>query len=199
MDTGKLIGCKSTHCYGDKQKIKMELVVSILRHFLPPKMATEHDISLSADSLGSPRLSTSLPVALDVSFSYCRDRIWAVIALDYPIGIDVENKESFSSSYPLSRVFSKREQLKFSEIAACRSSAAAALWTCKEAVAKSMKSGFNTIDPRDLSIGKIKRIHDRFYIEILADRKYSAVVEEELHCWRSIAGPCPMSTENCYE
>jgi len=70
------------------------------------------------------------------------------------------------------------------------------MWTCKEAVAKSMKSGFGKVEPLDLNIGAIQRSGDRFYVEINADKKYVALLDSEAQHWRCLAGPDLMTSTN---
>lgn len=194
MDIKNLIGCTSTKMIGNKNTAKYRLITSLLSRLLPEQTNITDVVSLSYDQKGCPHLRTQLSVLLNISFSYCEAELWSAIALDYPIGIDVESAASFDENYPYDLIFSKDEQKILSQFDSDPSIAAAGMWSCKEAVVKSRQSGFSDLAPLDVQIVSIDKSLDQFEIEVIADHKYDAITKKDNNIWRTLAGPSRLKT-----
>lgn len=177
----------SSKVIGDKNLIKKDLVTSILKQFLPQQLNAEELISLHTDKNGCPFIISQLPIHLEVSFSYCQDKLWSVVAIDTPVGIDVESPDSFTSDYPFDLILNKNEQNRLAELSSCTHTSVAAMWSCKEAAVKCRKSGFGDIGPLDLHIGSITRTEDRFIVEVKSNQHYTVLLEKEGTLWRAVA------------
>lgn len=184
-----LIGCSSMPIYGNRETAKTDIIYSILDKYVHGQVDIKKELSLYYDKKGCPHLHVPLPFELHISFSYCRSELWAAIGLNYPIGIDVESVNSFYDTYPFDLIFSCEEQERFTELDDYTFSAAAGMWSCKEAVVKSRKSGFSDLGPLDVKIGKIEKTENYCIIEVCADQTYEVFAEKYDGIWRTLAGP----------
>jgi len=184
-----LIGCSSTLAGNCTKSAKMTLVETILSTYLPSRSQHSLRLSLSQDENGCPQLNTGLPLPFTVSFSYCEGKIWAAVAVNYPIGLDVESRFSFAEQYPYHMFLAEDEIRTLTGLELDFGSAAAAAWSCKEAVAKSMQCGFSTTGPLDLKMMGLQVDKNYFAVDIMADRKYRAVSRKKGDLWLSLAGP----------
>lgn len=106
------------------------------------------------DPLGKPQLLLGEHRGPAISFSESGGAVWAALCGDESdIGIDVAESLEFQSDYPFGRTFSVQEfqhavQLAGGDVA----TAAALLWSVKEAVVKALGCGFGLIEPRDIQV-----------------------------------------------
>ena len=111
-------------------------------------------IQLVHDTLGRPRLRLGEHRGPAISFSTAGEAVWAALCGDgSDIGIDVAGSDEFPEGYPLHRVFHEQELERALELAGGNpASAAALLWSIKEAVAKALGCAFHLVDPRDIHV-----------------------------------------------
>ena len=112
------------------------------------------DFSLSANSLGQPRLLVDGRPGPPISFSWCAGRLFAALGLDQSwIGLDAASPEEFTGPYPYKRVFNPMElQVATLLTGGNREEAAALLWSAKEAVVKATGCGYRLFGPRRLRL-----------------------------------------------
>jgi phosphopantetheinyl transferase len=72
------------------------------------------------------------------------------------VGIDVSGPEDFLSPYPDARVFAVDELDAAAKFVASLPDARALLWGLKEAAAKALGTGFNKVEPSELTIRDLK-------------------------------------------
>jgi phosphopantetheinyl transferase (holo-ACP synthase) len=89
-----------------------------------------------------------------ISFSEGGGNLWAALCGGpSDIGIDVAGADEFQKGYPFHRVFNDRELDHALRVAGGElGSAAALLWSIKEAVVKAMGCAFHFVDPLQLSV-----------------------------------------------
>lgn len=111
-------------------------------------------IQLIHDALGQPNLLFGKNRGPSISFTTAGDKVWAAIACDESdIGIDVAGSAEFPEDYPRQRVFHAPELRQALELADGNpASAAALLWSVKEAVVKALGCAFHLVDPRDVHV-----------------------------------------------
>jgi phosphopantetheinyl transferase len=111
-------------------------------------------IQLVHDTLGRPRLRLGEHPGPAISFSTAGEEVWAALCGDgLDIGIDVAGSAEFPEGYPRHRVFHESELQPALELAGGNlASAAALLWSIKEAVAKALGCAFHLVDPRDIQV-----------------------------------------------
>jgi phosphopantetheinyl transferase (holo-ACP synthase) len=111
-------------------------------------------IQLVYDTLGRPQLRLGEHRGPAISFSTAGEEVWAALCGDgSDIGIDVAGSAEFQEGYPLHRVFHEQELQPALELAGGNlASAAALLWSIKEAVAKALGCAFHLVDPRDIQV-----------------------------------------------
>ena len=111
-------------------------------------------IQVVRDPLGKPHLLVGERRGPAISFSEGGGAVWAALCGDESeIGIDVAEADEFQGDYPLHRVFHAQElhhalRLTGGEAA----TAAAMLWSAKEAIAKALGCGFHLVEPRDIHV-----------------------------------------------
>ena len=113
-----------------------------------------HPIQIIPDPLGRPNLLLGEHRGPSISFTTAGDKVWAAIACDdSDIGIDVAGSAEFPEGYPTQRVFHAPELRQALELADGNpASAAALLWSVKEAVVKALGCAFHLVDPRDVHV-----------------------------------------------
>ncbi len=184
-----LIGYNSTIITDTKEVAKNTLVSSLLGQLLPRQKEIKEVVSLYYDKNGCPQLHCHIPLQLNISFSYCDSELWGALALNYPVGIDVESTNSFSGNYPFDLIFSEDEQKSFAQLDEDPAVAAAGMWSCKEAAVKSRQSGFSDLGPQDVLIRAIEKTGTYFKIEVFAEQPYDVIAEKKGRIWRALAGP----------
>jgi phosphopantetheinyl transferase len=104
--------------------------------------------------LGRPQLLAGEYRMPGISFSEGGGKVWAALCGDESdIGIDAAPFEEFRGEYPLHRVFHDQElqhalRLTGGDLA----TAAALLWSIKEAVVKALGCGFHLVTPRQVHV-----------------------------------------------
>lgn len=103
---------------------------------------------------GRPHLLLGACRGPAISFCESGESVWAALSGGPPdIGIDVAGAEEFQKGYPFHRVFNDPElQQALSLTGGDLASAAALLWSIKEAVVKALGCGFHLVDPLQLSV-----------------------------------------------
>lgn len=91
-----------------------------------------------------------------VSFSRYGGVLWAAAAETPMLGVDAEGADSFADPYADSHAFAASELACALALCATRAEARALLWCLKEASAKALGTGFNTLDPCDLSVVELR-------------------------------------------
>jgi hypothetical protein len=112
------------------------------------------DFSLSANSLGQPRILVDGRPGPPISFSWCAGRLFAALGTpDTLIGLDAASPEEFTGPYPCERVFNPAEwQAATLLTRGNREEAGALLWSAKEAVVKAMGWGYRFFGPPRLRL-----------------------------------------------
>lgn len=98
---------------------------------------------------------------MGLSFSRYSGWLWGAAAQTIGVGIDVSGSEDFLSPYPDARVFAVDELEAAAKFVASLPEARALLWGLKEAAAKALGTGFNKVEPSELTIRDLKPSEDR--------------------------------------
>jgi len=104
-------------------------------------------ITLHHGDLGQPRLTVAGAAGPSLSFSYSGDLLYGALAGSGRIGLDAALAAEFAAPYPLARVFGEAEWALARRLTQGDSgSAAALLWSLKEASVKALGVGFHRLD-----------------------------------------------------
>jgi phosphopantetheinyl transferase len=111
-------------------------------------------ILLGRDPFGRPQALSAdgEPLPLGLSFSRHSGWLWGAVAQTVSLGIDVSGPEDFLTPYPDARVFGFGELEAAAKFVASLPEARALLWGLKEAAAKALGTGFNKVEPSELSV-----------------------------------------------
>jgi len=111
-------------------------------------------IQLVRGLLGRPRLLLGEDPGPAISFSESGGKVWAALCGDgAEIGIDVAGTDEFQGEYPLHRVFQPAELDHASTLTGGDlASAAALLWSIKEAAVKALGCAFHLLEPRQITV-----------------------------------------------
>lgn len=104
------------------------------------------------DGIGRPELILGGARSFPVSFSYSGRRLWAAMT-DSPssVGIDAARADEFPMGYPFARAFRDEELMPaMLLIPGGIDTAAAVLWSAKEAAVKALGCGFHLLDPLEI-------------------------------------------------
>jgi phosphopantetheinyl transferase len=129
------------------------LVTQLLATMPPPA----EDFQLEHNPLGKPLLlAVCGHPSVGVSFSRHAGWLWAGATLNADIGadigIDATGPEDFPDPYPDARVFALGELDAAAQFVSSLPEARALLWSIKEAAAKALGTGFNTVEPVHLRV-----------------------------------------------
>lgn len=104
--------------------------------------------------LGRPQLLLGGYPGPAISFSEGGGQVWAALCGDAAdIGIDVAGREEFQGDYPFHRVFQPPElQHTLGLTGGDLATAAALLWSVKEAVVKALGCAFHLVEPLQISV-----------------------------------------------
>ena len=104
--------------------------------------------------LGRPHLLLGEYRGPAISFSESGGKVWAALCGDESdIGIDVAGTDEFQREYPFHRVFHPQELQHALKLAGeDLETAAALLWSIKEAVVKALGCAFHLVDPRQITV-----------------------------------------------
>jgi len=107
-------------------------------------------VRIEKDVSGAPRLvgKGSFPA---VSFSTSGSHQWAAVAWVDGLGVDMACPREFDPPYPVARVFGQSEIRMAKKVGVEGTSGYALLWSLKEAVVKALGTGFNGVDPGELT------------------------------------------------
>ncbi len=105
-------------------------------------------VTLETTALGQPRLRLKGRPGPAISFSQAAGRLWAALTPAGQVGVDMALPAEFEASYPWARAF-RAPEFAWARRLACGdpASAAALLWTLKEAAVKALGVGFHLLDP----------------------------------------------------
>lgn len=93
----------------------------------------------------------------NISFAYSLSDVWAALCLPgWNCGVDVAWPEEFTTGYPFAKVFTESELSKLERMNRDRASAAAILWSAKEAAVKAWGCGFHYMGWRDIRIESLR-------------------------------------------
>lgn len=111
-------------------------------------------VFLRHDCLGRPLAFSEEGGQLQVGISFSRHSgwLWGAAAQTIGLGIDVSGPEEFLSPYPDARVFTVDELGAAAKFVGSLPEARALLWGLKEAAAKALGTGFNKVEPSELTI-----------------------------------------------
>lgn len=112
-------------------------------------------LQLVHDALGRPHVLAGDGHGSSISFSEGTGALWAALcAEEVEVGIDVAGSDEFPGTYPFHRVFHDEElHHALRSTGGDQGSAAALLWSIKEAVVKALGCGFQGVDPLHITIG----------------------------------------------
>nr|WP_321258515.1 4'-phosphopantetheinyl transferase superfamily protein [uncultured Pseudodesulfovibrio sp.] len=146
-----------------------------------------HGFSLEKVGLGVPKL-VGENQAPAISFTSSREIRWCAVAWCKGLGIDVACPEEFEPPYPVSRVFDAAE-IKLTEAHIDdQLSQLALLWSFKEAAAKAMGTGFNAVEPGELTAAALHEKDDKLNgIVTTPGGKLPVVAIRVSDCWLAIA------------
>lgn len=117
--------------------------------------------ALEHTALGCPVLKPQGRGAPGVHISFTRrpGLLWAAVCT-LPVGLDAAGAEEFGPAYPRERVFGAKEWELSRPLCATDEEAMALLWTLKEAAAKAMGTGFNRVEPCDITAAALRSEED---------------------------------------
>ncbi len=165
-------------------QIKLRLSCHLIRKLLPGSNMKEEDLELGQDSLGCPHFL--YPDTL-VSYSYCNKTLWSAVGKSAGLGVDAAAASEFEGDYPFHRVFHTEELRLVQQMCHKTTSGAAFLWACKEAVAKAMGTGFNTIDPYDIIITSCSPDKGGYSVEVTSDVQHRVAITFHQKQWIAVA------------
>jgi len=121
-----------------------------------PTSSKGASVKVHKTRLGKPFLEIDGCQAPSISFSYHGERVWgAMCEFPYQCGIDVAAASEFDGRFPMKRVFLPKEIAAAAQITGREESAAALLWSSKEAVAKAVGCGFHLVEPIQICVESI--------------------------------------------
>lgn len=107
--------------------------------------------------LGRPLLLVGGRPMTNISFAYSLSDVWAALCLaGWSCGVDVAWPQEFGSGYPFGKVFAESELSKMERMTGDRASAAAVLWSAKEAAVKAWGCGFHCVGWKDVRIETLR-------------------------------------------
>lgn len=139
----------------------IDLLLKEVRHLRPwtdcalkKQIGSRHSAYIiSSNRLGQPLLRIDGYRGPSLSFAHIPGRTWAAMSLcSATVGIDVASSVEFFNDYPLQRVFHQDEIEAAMKLFGTHENAAAALWSAKEAVVKSLGCGYRFFAPIDLKV-----------------------------------------------
>lgn len=134
----------------------------------PGAFPREVPVKLATAAQGCPVLVVGGTERRWVSFSRSSGTTWGAVAVADGIGIDASADADFDSRFPLARVFGSEELRWAEEACGSRSSAAALLWSAKEAAVKALGTGFRTTEPREVVVSAPRRAGRELVLEVRA-------------------------------
>jgi hypothetical protein len=145
-------------------------------------------VSLEVTALGQPRLRLNGQPGPAVSFSQAAGRLWAALTRTGQAGVDVALPSEFGAGYPMARAFQPAEldwarPLSGDDTA----SAAALLWTLKEAAVKALGVGFHLLDPLAVEVFNPSPWQGGIRVSVMAEGILPAWARPHAGGWLAIA------------
>jgi len=138
----------------DREQLATRLLKALAK--VAPQWAGALDrgsLTLDSDALGRPLLRLGAKPGPGISFSQAGELLWGALIGGGQVGLDAAREEDLAPPYPYARVFGPEEwDWAWRYCRGRTASAAALLWTAKEAAAKALGVGFHSLNPRDLQV-----------------------------------------------
>jgi phosphopantetheinyl transferase len=148
-------------------------------------------VSLKLDTgpLGQPLLKLGERLGPSLSFSEAGSLVWCAMAGRGRVGLDAAREADFVPPYPYARAFSTEEWDWAARLCQGRTaSAAALLWTAKEAAVKALGVGFHTLEPLDLAVAKGSPAQEGINLTVRTPEPVSAWARPLADGWLALAG-----------
>lgn len=142
---------------------------------------------LDQDALGQPRLRSSNLDGPSISYSHGAGRLYGAMTGMGHVGCDYSAKSDFKLNYPVGQAFLPEEWGRALDTHEEPESAAALLWSVKEAVVKALGTGFHYYDPLEFEVELLDAHANGYYNIVRAQKTYvvwSTAMEEG---WFSLA------------
>jgi len=174
---------------GAGPSLALELLRTLAR--LGPRRQSQPDektLTLHKSALGRPFLCLGEVEGPSLSFSHGKGRLWAAMAAQGSVGIDVAYPEEFADGYPFIRAF-KDEELDWAKALCDNDTArgAALVWSAKEAAVKATGTGFNFSNPLEVRVGAPLFSEHGILCQVTAGRPVPAWARPQDTGWLSVA------------
>ncbi|MBW2058783.1 MAG: 4'-phosphopantetheinyl transferase superfamily protein [Deltaproteobacteria bacterium] len=149
----------------------------------------ERGFTIGKNVLGMPYLQyVNGPPGPSLSFSHGDGRLYGAMCGGGCVGIDVAFPEEFSGQYPLWRAFGPEELARVLNLSSHDTATAAALiWSVKEAAVKATGTGFNLTDPLSVRVGPPRAVEWGILFEVWAEEPIKVRAAKEGRGWLSLA------------
>lgn len=169
----------------DKTAAAKQRLTRFLLELLQPQLKLkEEDVKIKKDTYGCPGLPLEDST---ISFSHCGDLLWAAVGKSVQLGIDVATPLEFIGNYPFHRVFQANEMSLMQQLCQSKTNSAAFLWTCKEAVAKVLGTGFTTIEPIDIRVTSYTPCQWGYMVEVQTKKQHRVAISPLQNHWIAVA------------
>ena len=144
--------------------------------------------TLDTGPLGQPRLKLGGKAGPGLSFSEAGGTLWAALTGQGQVGVDAARQEDFLPPYPYSRTFHPEEwDWAWRHCHGESASAAALLWTAKEAAVKALGVGFHTRDPLNLKVAFLTQEQKGLNLMVQTPEEVSAWARPLEDGWLAVA------------
>ncbi|MEW6264730.1 MAG: 4'-phosphopantetheinyl transferase superfamily protein [Thermodesulfobacteriota bacterium] len=171
---------------GAREKLAIELIRSLV-NLDPARYSALVDdrLELAADAWGRPRLIRGRQSGPSISFSHNQGLLRGAVIGRGGIGCDLVLPEEFKPPYPLARAFHTQELKNAGEFGLNLSSAAALIWSVKEAVVKALGTGFNLFDPLEIEVIQAQLVTGGFMFQARVQKAGDRVLLPAWADWKN--------------